>query len=308
MRHLLSLFDVTNVELAEIISLAEDLKEKMISGHRPELLKQQTMGLLFEKQSLRTRVSFQALMNQTGGSSLFLGEDVGWGKREPIEDFIPILSSYVDILAMRTKSHQTIEQAAKLSTCPIVNALSDLCHPCQALADLMTVKECFGTFENLKVAYVGDANNVAYSLAFGCAKLGIKIDIGCPKQYQFKNETIDGFNRQAEQELVSQTDQPLSAVEDASVVYTDVWASMGQETEHQQRKQAFAEFQVNADLMAAAAKGAVFMHCLPARRGEEVTSEVIDGPQSVVVKQAENRLHAQKGLVVWMVTNPTNSR
>ena len=308
MRHLLSLFDLSNMELAEIISLAEDLKEKMISGHRSELLKQQTMGLLFEKQSLRTRVSFQALMNQTGGSSLFLGEDVGWGKREPIEDFIPILSSYVDILAMRTKSHQTIEQAAKLSACPIVNALSDRCHPCQAIADLMTVKECFGTFENLKVAYVGDANNVAYSLALGCAKLGIKIDIGCPQQYQFNKEIIDGFNQQASQELVSQTDQPLSAVEDASVVYTDVWASMGQESEHQQRKRAFAEFQVNADLMAAAAKGAVFMHCLPARRGEEVTSAVIDGTQSVVVQQAENRLHAQKGLVVWMVTNPTNSR
>lgn len=308
MRHFLSLFDVSDSELVEIIAIADDLKEKLVAGERPELLKQQTMGLLFEKQSLRTRVSFESLMNQTGGSSLFLGEDVGWGKREPIEDFIPILSSYVDVLAMRTKSHQTLEQAAKLSKCPIINALSDQCHPCQALADLMTVQEEFATFENLKVAYVGDANNVAYSLALACAKLGVTINIACPKEYQFDDATIKKFNDHVSNERVFQTDDPESAVDGASVVYTDVWASMGQESERKQRMEAFAAFQVNQKLMSLANDKAIFMHCLPAKRGEEVTSEVIDGPQNVVVRQAENRLHAQKGLVVWMITNPKSGK
>ena len=308
MRHFLSLFDVSDSELVEIIAIADDLKEKLIAGERPEMLKQQTMGLLFEKQSLRTRVSFEALMNQTGGSSLFLGEDVGWGKREPIEDFIPILSSYVDLLAMRTKSHQTLEQAATLSKCPIINALSDQCHPCQALADLMTVQEEFATFDNLKVAYVGDANNVAYSLALACAKLRVTINIACPTEYQFDDTTIKKFNEHVSSERVFQTNDPNAAVDGAAVVYTDVWASMGQEAERKQRMEAFAAFQVNQQLMSLANKNAIFMHCLPAKRGEEVTSEVIDGPQSVVVRQAENRLHAQKGLVVWMITNPKSAK
>jgi ornithine carbamoyltransferase len=305
MRHLISLSDLSNAELAEVISLAEDLKEQLIAGNRPELLKQKAMGLLFEKKSLRTRVSFETLMIQTGGSSLFLGDDVGWGKREPIEDFIPILTSYVDILVMRANEHATLEKAAKLSRCPVINALTDRCHPCQAIADLLTVKEQFGTFENLKIAYVGDANNVAYSLAQACVKLGVEIHIACPKEYQFDSETIDGFNGLSKVGKVIQSTEIESAVENAVVVYSDVWASMGQESERQERVKALGKYQVDSRIMALADEAAIFMHCLPARRGEEVTSDVIDGKQSQVIKQAENRLHAQKGLVVWMLTNPS---
>ena len=302
MRHVLSLLDLSAEEIREVLAFAIKLKSRFKKGKRPALLKRRVMGLLFEKPSLRTRVSFEALMAQLGGSSLFLGEDVGWGKREPLCDFMPILTSYLDVLVIRAKSHEQVRESAEFSRCPIINGLTDVSHPCQALADIMTVMELEDGLDDARLAYVGDGNNVAYSLAVICSRLGVPLTIGAPAPYQFESEFVDDLNRAAGQELIKQTDDPMAAAADASIVYTDVWASMGQEAERKQRLQDLADFQVNESLMSAARKGARFLHCLPARRGEEVTSEVIDGPASAVIQQANNRLHAQKALVVWLLT------
>jgi ornithine carbamoyltransferase len=302
MRHVLSLLDLSPDETLRVLSLAIELKSRLEKGKRPAVLKRHVMGLLFEKPSLRTRVSFETLMAQLGGSSLFLGEDVGWGKREPLRDFMPILTSYVDVLVIRAKSHEKVQQAVEFSRCPIINGLTDLSHPCQALADIMTVMEMEGGLDDARLAYVGDGNNVAYSLAVICSRLGVPLTIGAPAKYQFPATLIDDLNQQAGQDLISQTDNPTAAVADASVVYTDVWTSMGQEAETKRRLADLAAFQVNETLMSAARKGAKALHCLPARRGEEITSGVIDSESSAVIQQANNRLHAQKALVVWLLT------
>ena len=301
MRHVLSLDDLTTEEMQRVLQIAADLKAKLANNERPALLANHVMGLLFEKPSLRTRVSFETLIRQLGGSSLFLGEDVGWGKREPIQDFIPILTSYLDVLVIRAKSHDKVIEATKYSQCPIINGLTDVSHPCQALADILTVQEISGTLEGQKIAYLGDGNNVAYSLALACAKLGVEFRIGAPKNYQLEQSTIDRMNGDAGQALISQTIDPNEAVDGANFVYTDVWTSMGQEAETKQRLADLADYQVNAGIMSRAAGGAKLLHCLPARRGEEVASEVIDSPASAVIQQANNRLHAQKGLVTWLL-------
>jgi ornithine carbamoyltransferase len=301
MRHVLSLLDLSTDEIRRVLEIAIDLKSRLNSGERPPSLERRVAGLLFEKPSLRTRVSFETLMAQTGGSSLFLGSDVGWGTREPICDFIPILSSYLDVLVIRAKSHAQVQLATEYSRCPIINGLTDVSHPCQALADIMTVMELENGLDNARLAYMGDGNNVAYSLAVICSRLGVPLTIGAPQSYQFEPSFIDGLNQSAGKELIRQTEDPLEAVADASMVYTDVWTSMGQEAESQQRLKDLAEFQVNEKLMSVARSGAKFLHCLPARRGEEVTVGVIDSPASAIVQQANNRLHAQKGLVVWLL-------
>lgn len=302
MRHVLSLLDLTADEIRRVLEIAATLKSELESGKRPAILEHQVMGLLFEKPSLRTRVSFETLMSQMGGSSLFLGQDVGWGKREPICDFIPVLTSYLDVLVIRAKSHEKVVQATTYSQCPVINGLTDLSHPCQALADLLTVRELAADLEQPKIAYLGDANNVAYSLALICSKLNVALNIAAPENYQFDPAFLDSLNQSAGQTLITQMSDARAAAEDADFIYTDVWTSMGQEAESKQRLADFADFQVNAEIMKVASDKARFLHCLPARRGEEVASDVIDSPASAIVQQANNRLHAQKGLVVWLLT------
>ena len=301
MRHVLSLNDLTTEEIQRVLQIAADLKAKLAINERPSLLANHVMGLLFEKPSLRTRVSFETLSRHLGGSSLFLSKDVGWGEREPLRDFIPILTGYLDILVIRAKSHDKVIEATQHSQCPIINGLTDVSHPCQALADILTVQEIAGTLKGQKLAYLGDANNVTYSLALACAKLGVEFRIGAPKGYQFDQSTLEQFNNNASQTWVTQTADPHEAAAEANFIYTDVWTSMGQEAETEQRLVDLANYQVNADIMSRAADDAKLLHCLPARRGEEVTSEVIDGPASAIIQQANNRLHAQKGLVAWLM-------
>ena len=299
MRHCISLDDFSCDEIREIMRRASELKSKLKQGVREPVFEQLILGFVFEKPSLRTRVSFESLMKQHGGSSVYLGDEGGFGKREPLKDFIPILSSYVDLIVMRTKSHELVTQSVNLTQCPIINGLTDFNHPCQALADLMTVQELFGTLEDIKIAYVGDSNNVTRSLALLCSKLGVQCAIASPNGYEFNDEEVANWNRNSE--LVSKTNDPREAVDKAHAVYTDVWTSMGQEAEQAARLKAFESFQVNKQLMSLAAPTAKFLHCLPARRGEEVSAEVADGPASAIIQQAENRLHAQKGLVAFLL-------
>lgn len=307
MRHVLSLFDLSTDEIRRVLEISADLKSRIATGERPAILERNVLGLLFEKPSLRTRVSFETLISQLGGSSLFLGQDVGWGKREPLRDFIPILTSYIDALVIRAKSHQQVEEATQFSQCPIINGLTDVSHPCQALADILTAQELSGGLDGVKMAYLGDGNNVAYSLAVVCSKLGVPLRIGAPEKYQFEQSFLDDLNKASGSELIVQTADPRQAVDGATAVYTDVWTSMGQEAESKQRLADLAGYQVNQELMNCAADGAKFLHCLPARRGEEVAAEVIDSPASAIIQQANNRLHAQKGLVVWLLTEAQKS-
>ena len=243
-------------------------------------------------------------MTQLGGGCLFLGQEAGWGVRESIKDFSSVLSEYVDVIACRSYSHQTLKELAQYCTVPVINALTDFCHPCQALADVKTIAEHVGGLNNLggqEVAYVGDANNVARSLAIACGKLDMRFTIACPEQHQFDTASLDVISNECDGFVVQQTTDARAAVENAIAIYTDVWASMGQEKEQQQREQDFAQYQVNEELLSVAAKDSIFLHCLPARRGQEVTDAVLDGPQSRVVAQAGNRMHAQKGLLMWLL-------
>jgi ornithine carbamoyltransferase len=304
MRHVLTLFELSTTDIERVFEISADLKAKLEQGIREPLLPGRTLAMLFEKQSLRTRVSFETAMAHLGGSSLFLGADVGWGKRESAADFSQVLSQYVDAVVCRTTSHSRIEELAKYCQRPVINGLTDAAHPCQALADLFTLAELHGGIEGIRgkrLAYVGDANNVANSLAVCCGKLGVEFAIASPKRYQFERSFVDQLRREVPQVKLLETTDPKAAVKGAIGVYTDVWASMGQESEHAERVKAFADYQVNANLMKQAPSDAIFLHCLPARRGEEVTDEVIDGKQSAVIRQAGNRLHAQKGLIAWLL-------
>lgn len=300
-RHFLTLLDSNPAELARILELAVELKRAWSQGVRQNLLPGRVIALLFEKPSLRTRVSFEVAMAHLGGSSLFLGKDVGWGHRESSQDFGQVLGQYVDAVVCRTRSHQSIVELAQYCSCPVINGLSDLAHPCQALADLLTMQELFGTLSGRKLTFVGDGNNVARSLAVACAMFGVEFVLAAPRRYQFDREFQGQLAAQVPGAKVTLTEDPAQAVRGAHVVYTDVWTSMGQEEEQAQRLKDFQRFQVNAALMRRALPEARFLHCLPARRGEEVTAEVIDGPQSAVVPQAGNRLHLQKGLLAWLL-------
>lgn len=301
MRHVLSLFDLSTTEIQRVLELSQELKKGVKNGDRPTLIANHNVGLLFEKPSLRTRVSFETLTTQLGGNSLFLGEEVGWGKREPVQDFIPILTSYLDLLVIRAKSHAAVEEACQFSRCPIINGLTDVSHPCQAFADMLTIQEHSADVAHSKVAFLGDGNNVAYSLAIICSRLGVEFSLGAPEKYQFDAAFIKDLNEAAGGELVTQDVDPGAAIEDAEFVYTDVWTSMGQEAESKQRLADLGDYQVNEALMKKARSDAKFLHCLPARRGEEVTTEVIESGCSLIIDEAENRLHAQKGLVVWLL-------
>ncbi len=302
MRHLITLADVSAVEIQRIFSITEDLKTKFGQGLREALLPGRVLALLFEKQSLRTRVSFEAGMAHLGGSSLMLGEDVGFGKRESVADFARVLSEMVDVVVVRAKRHATVVEFAQHASCAVINGLTDLAHPCQVLADLYTLQEECGTLAGQHLAWVGDGNNVARSLVEGCGHLGVRLSVCTPPGYELDSRFVAQAKRDFPNLDLTTTHDPCAAVRAAAAVYTDVWASMGQENERDKRRRDFADYQVNAQLMAAAPKGALFMHCLPAHRGEEVTDEVIDGSQSVVVSQAANRMHVQKGILVWLLT------
>lgn len=303
MRHLLSLADVSSVEVADIFAISEDLKTKYLQGIREPLLPGRMMALLFEKQSLRTRVSFESCMVHLGGGSILLGDDAGFGKRESIVDFTRVLSEMVDVIVIRAKHHSTVEEVARYSRCPVINGLTDLSHPCQSLADLFTLREHFGTLKGRKLAWVGDGNNVLRSLVRCCARVEMTISIATPPGYELDRDFLKTVRQETPAAKIEETHDPIAAVKNADAVYTDVWASMGQEAERTQRLQDFADYQVNAKLMAKAPKECVFLHCLPARRGEEVTDEVIDGPNSLIVPEAANRMHVQKGILVWLLAS-----
>ncbi len=301
MRHLITLADVTAADIERIYALTEDLKAKFAEGLREPLLPGRTMALLFEKQSLRTRVSFETCMTHLGGGSILLGDDAGFGKRESIADFTRVLSEMVDVIVVRAKSHATVEEVARYSNASVVNGLTDEAHPCQALADLYTLREHRGSLSGAKLAWVGDGNNVACSLALACARLGMSMSIATPPGYELDERFLAKFKEDLAGVDLLQTHDPREAVAGAAAVYTDVWASMGQEAEEQQRRLDFADYQVNTKLMSTASDDALFMHCLPAKRGEEVSADVIDGPSSIVVPQAANRMHVQKGILVWLL-------
>jgi ornithine carbamoyltransferase len=301
MRHLITLADLSAAEIHRIFSISEDLKSKFAHGLREPLLPGRVLALLFEKQSLRTRVSFESGMAHLGGFSLMLGEDVGFGKRESIVDFARVLSEMVDVIVVRARSHATVVEFTRHAACSVVNGLTDLAHPCQVLADLYTLQEHYGALAGLRLAWVGDGNNVARSLVEGCGHLGVELVICTPPGYELDEDFLDDARREFPKLELSTTHDPREAVRDAAAVYTDVWASMGQERERERRRRDFSGYQVNAQLMAAARDDALFLHCLPAHRGEEVTDEVIDGPRSVVIAQAANRMHVQKGILVWLL-------
>jgi ornithine carbamoyltransferase len=302
MRHLLTLFDVTRDEVLALLAQTAALKAEHAKGHRRPLLAGKTIGLVFEKPSLRTRVSFQAAMAQMGGTGLFLGgAEAGLGTRESIADFARTLSQYVDAVVLRTFAHDTIEAFGQWSARPVINGLSDYAHPCQALADLCTVREKLGELKDRHLVFVGDGNNMARSLAVCCAHLGVRFTLAVPDGYLFDEPFLKRYATHFANGVPGHIADPVRAVRDADVIYTDVWTSMGQEAEREKRRRDFARFQVNAALLAQAPKHAVVMHCLPAHREEEVTSEVLDGPRSIVFQQAGNRLHLQKALLVWLI-------
>jgi ornithine carbamoyltransferase len=302
MRHFIDLVNLDTNELQHLLTEAARLKSAFQGGDRTAHLPGRVLGLIFEKPSLRTRVSFEAGMAQLGGRSIFLSATDGpIGQRESVPDFARTLSEYVDVVALRVFSHQTLEEFAAHSRIPVVNALSDLAHPCQALGDLLTVQELFGSVKDRTVVFVGDGNNVARSLALACGKLGARFVLSAPKGYRFDDAFLQAFRRHAPQGVLTQENDPTRAVASADVIYTDVWTSMGQEAERDKRLRDFAGFQVDAVLMGKAPKAARLMHCLPAHRGEEVSADAIDGDRSVVFQQAGNRMHAQKAVLMWLL-------
>jgi ornithine carbamoyltransferase len=303
MRHFINLLDITADELLYLFAEATRLKAAHRRKEPTPLLQGRVLGLLFEKPSLRTRVSFQAAMAQLGGASLFLSEkEVGLGSREPIADFARTLSEYVDGVVLRTFAHKTVEEFASHAGVPVINGLSDYYHPCQALADLFTMQEVFGTLAGKTLAFIGDGNNVARSVAVCAGKLDVHFLLAAPPERRFDTPFLEAYQRSVPGGDLKQTGDPRAAVRQADVIYTDVWTSMGQEAERDVRLKQFTGFQVNEQLLAQAPAHAKVMHCLPAHRGEEITSEVLDSPRSVVFQQAGNRMHAQKALLQWLLT------
>jgi ornithine carbamoyltransferase len=301
MKHFDTLARLSAQDVTDILRLAADIKNRWQQGDRPRLLAQRVLTLMFEKPSLRTRVSFEAAVAQLGGTSLFLtSADAGLNGRESVADVARVLGAYSDWIVLRTFSHRLVDQFVQYAGCPVINGLSDRGHPCQALSDLLTIQEVFGSLAGKTIAFVGDGNNVARSLARAAALVGMRFVMGAPTGYQLTTEYLAELKQQIPAADITQTTDPQQAVSRADVVYTDVWASMGQETEQEKRKQVFSPYQINSALMAAAPKQARFMHCLPARRNMEVTDEVLDGPQSIAIPQAENRMHGARGILLWL--------
>jgi ornithine carbamoyltransferase len=303
-KSLASLYDLNKEEIGEVLKTAELLKLQLLRGEEHPLLKGKTLAMIFEKPSTRTRVSFEVGMFQLGGHALYLGiNDLQLGRGETIADTARVLSRYVDGIMARVFAHQTILDLIKYSRVPVINGLSDLCHPCQGLADLFTIYEKRGGLSGLKLAYIGDGNNVAHSLLYGCSKVGINITLGCPKGYEPHPGVVSQAQKEAESTgtAVKVTNDPKKAVKGADIIYTDVWTSMGKEKEHEERLNKFRPFQVNAQLVKEAKEDYLFMHCLPAHRGEEVTDGIADSKNSIILDQAENRLHTQKALLALII-------
>lgn len=304
-KDLLSLGPVPRDHVHRLLTLAAELKRLRWQGKVHARLAGRTLGLLFQKASTRTRVSFEVGMNQLGGQALFLPiGDIQLSRGESVTDTARVLSRYLDGLVIRTFDQAIVEEWARESSIPVINGLTDLHHPCQALSDLLTIQEKKGRLKGLKLAYVGDGNNMANSLIEAGAKVGMSVSVGCPKGYQPDAAVVEGARHEAHAMrcAIELTEDPELAVKDADVVYTDVWISMGQEREQARRLKAFESYQVNDRLMKRARPDAIVLHCLPAHRGEEISGRVLDGPQSVVLDQAENRLHMQKAILVELLS------
>lgn len=304
MKDFISLHDITKEQLDSLLKLALKLKSETKNGIAHPILKGKTLGMIFTKSSTRTRVSFEVGMTQLGGYPLFLSSnDIQLGRGETIYDTAKVLERYLDGIMIRTFAHQDVLDLAEYADIPVINALTDLLHPCQVLADLQTIYEKKGRLEGLKFAYIGDGNNMAHSIMYGCAKAGIDCAIGAPKGYGCDEEVIENAKadfKSAGRELIL-TEDPVEAIKNADVVYTDTWVSMGQEAEKAERQKLFMPYQVNKELFSYAKDDALFMHCLPAYRGYEVTEDIIDGPNSVIFDEAENRLHAQKAVMATLM-------
>ncbi len=298
MEHFLSIIDCSADQLNELLVISAHLKALYKEGGSDLCLANKTLVMLFEKPSLRTRISFQVAMTDLGGNAIYIKpEDIGGiGKREPVKDMARVMSRYVKGIMARTFEHGAVTELAEYATVPVINALTDWSHPCQAMADVLTIREHCGRIEGVKVAYIGDGNNVARSLSFAAAKLGMKLVLASPAGYELDDETIEKANKVRPQS-VEQTNDPAAAISGVDIIYTDTWVSMGQEDEKKKRVQDFEGFQVNAELLKSAPADAKIMHCLPAKRGYEITDDVTESPNSIMFDQAENRLHFQRALL-----------
>ena len=302
MKHLLKLLDLSTEEIIDILNLADQLKYELKHGIPHNYLKGQTLGMIFQKSSTRTRVSFETGMYQLGGQALFLSSrDLQIGRGEPVQDTARVLSRYLSGIMIRTFAQKEVEDLAEYGSIPIINGLTDYCHPCQVLADLMTIREFKGKLKGLKLAFIGDGNNMANSLIVGCLKCGMSVAIACPKGYEPPKNILDFADNYPG--MFEMTTDPLKAAENADVVYTDVWASMGQEEEKAIREKAFAGIQINAELMEKTNKDCMVLHCLPAHRGEEITADVFEAHADEIFEEAENRLHAQKAVMVRLMAD-----
>lgn len=296
MKHLLKMLDLSTEEIIDILNLADQLKYELKHNIPHPHLKGKSLGMIFQKSSTRTRVSFETGMYQLGGYPLFLSShDLQIGRGEPVQDTARVLSRYLDGIMIRTFEQKEVEDLAEYGSIPVINGLTDFCHPCQVLADLMTIREFKGQFDGLKMCFIGDGNNMANSLIVGGLKVGMKVSVACPEGYHPDKQVLDFANAYEGFEL---TDSPVKAAEGADVIFTDVWASMGQEGEAEKRKVAFKGYQVNDEVMAAANHDAMVQHCLPAHREEEITEKVFEAHANEIFEEAENRLHAQKAVMV----------
>ncbi len=296
MKHLLKLLDWSKEEILDTLDLADKLKAEKKAGIKHPLLEGKTLGMIFQKSSTRTRVSFEVGMYDLGGTPLFLSsKDLQIGRGEPVQDTARVLSRFLDGIMIRTFDQQEVEDLAKYGSIPIINGLTDFCHPCQVLADLQTIREYKGSFEGKKLCYIGDGNNMANSLIVGCLKVGMKVAIACPKGYEPDDSVVEWAKENGD---LLVTEDILEACKGADVLYTDVWASMGQESEAAKRQRIFKNYQINDDAVNAANEGVMVLHCLPAHRGEEITDKVLEEHADRIFDEAENRLHAQKAVLV----------
>jgi ornithine carbamoyltransferase len=303
MQHFIAIADYTTDQLKHFLSVSRRLKKQLKeTGRNPPILAGKNLAMIFEKQSLRTRVSFAAGMVQLGGSSMMIrAEESGWGKREPIKDFARVISGMCEGIMARTFQHSTVLELARWSSVPVINGLTDYNHPCQAMADVMTIEEHFGKLAGLTMAFVGDGNNVARSLAVACGKFAMRFILASPPGYEFSSSDVDDLKSKAPGIDFTMMHDPAEAVRSADIVVTDTWVSMGQEAQKEQRIKEFLGYQVDEKLLNSAPKHAVVLHCLPAYRGLEISEEVIEGPRSLVFPEAENRLHVQKGLLAVLM-------
>jgi ornithine carbamoyltransferase len=304
MKDFIAIADYASIDLQNMLDLAVELKTEWRAGGNPPLLKGKVLGMIFQKPSLRTRISFDMAMRHMGGDALYLSPaEIGLGKREAISDVARVLSGYVDIIMARVFEHEHILELARWSEIPVINGLSDYNHPCQAMADALTIYEKFDKLQGINVSFIGDGNNVAVSLMHICAKLGANFTIASPEGYELDPGSIQIAQEMASQSgsLINQMREPDSAVINADVIYTDTWTSMGQEEEARAREKIFPPYQINQRLVSKARPNVIVMHCLPAHRGQEITDEVADGPHSMLFPQAHNRLHAQKAILVHLL-------